>query len=141
MKEKFSTVIDMDDLVEEKNQEAEERSETRELNIVDIEAEEEDKAEDDGNEEIENAKKYREKKRKLNSGEYISMTKENADLEEAAANAEKNRIQQRILNQKDKSQKPKNEDDLDLEEEEELEKWQNKILKNTISSSIEFEIS
>jgi len=112
------------------------QEEKYEMNLVDIEKQEPDELDDNQLKEIQEAKKYREKRRVLNSGDYIPLKQDNEDFDDIMTTRKTNRISMNVL--KDSPERRPQDlvgEDLDPEEEEAVHSWENQILKRAINSS------
>jgi hypothetical protein len=126
--EEMKDFADEDEIIEEKN----------EWNLAEVEKQDSDELNENELKEVEQAKKYREKRRVLNSGDYISLKKDNEDFDDIMTTREKDRIKTNVMrNMQQGNARPAPDEELSPEEDDEVNKWENQILKSAINSSKE----
>jgi len=115
--------------------------ENQEMEIAGLEDDEDDELNEAQQREIEKAKGLREKKRKLNSGDFISLNNENRETEDLYGNINSSKIMMNIFDQ-DSDQKENKSINKDMEEEsdEEFNAMENRILKQNVNMSKIFRV-
>jgi len=110
--------------------------ENQEMEIGGLEDDEDDELNEVQQREIEKAKGLREKKRKLNSGDFIALNNENRDTEDLYGAINSNKIMMNIFNE-DSDQKENKSINKEMEEEsdEEFNAMENRILKQNVNMS------
>jgi len=110
--------------------------ENQEMEYAGLEDEEDEELNPAQMREIEKAKGLREKKRKLNSGDFISLNNENRDTEDLYGAMNSNKIMMNILNDDNEAKENKRmNQEMEEESDEEFNAMENRILKQNVNMS------